>query len=340
MKKFSTLFTLLLLVSSAFGQLVSGTFDDGNASPTLTLAANVLSATLSASTKDKDCAGTNNMARKIAASNIQTNFTLTITPSPGFELTITDVNVSLLLSSGTGTASVTVGGDAFTSGATTVGNVNCADLTFSGVKASIVPVIVNITVLGYALNPSLTFDNLVIGGSVTAAVLPIELSKFNVKKADQSIMLAWATASEKNNDHFDIQKSINGTQFQTIGQVKGSGTNLAGASYNFEDKNPSVGIAYYRLKQVDNDSKYAYTAVRSILFGKNKIAVFSTIAKEKISLTVSDDQTVPFDIINLNGQSVLTGKAIGQHTIDISGLHSGMYFIRTEGGEVTRFVKE
>ena len=104
MKKFSTLFTLLLLASSAFAQLVSGTFDDGNASPTLTLAANVLSATLSASTKDKDCAGANNMARKLSASNVQNNFTLTITPSAGFEMTITDVNVSLLLSGSSGTA--------------------------------------------------------------------------------------------------------------------------------------------------------------------------------------------------------------------------------------------
>lgn len=340
MKKFSTLFTLLLLASSAFAQLVSGTFDDGNASPTLTLAANVLSATLSASTKDKDCAGANNMARKLSASNVQNNFTLTITPSAGFEMTITDVNVSLLLSGSSGTASVTVGGVAFTSGTTTVGSVNCANLSFSGIKVSTSSVIVNVTVSGYALNPSLTFDNLVIGGSVIAPVLPIELSKFNVKKAEKSVMLSWATASEKNNDHFEIQKSSNGTQFQTIGQVKGSGTTATGALYDFEDKTPSVGVAYYRLKQVDADGKFEYSAVRSILFNKNKIAVFSTIAKEKISIIVSDDQSVPFDIINLNGQKVLAGKAIGQYTIDVSSLHSGMYFIRTEGGEVTRFVKE
>lgn len=340
MKKFSTLFTLLLLASSAFAQLVSGTFDDGNASPTLTLAANVLSATLSASTKDKDCAGANNMARKLSASNVQNNFTLTITPSAGFEMTITDVNVSLLLSGSSGTASVTVGGVAFTSGTTTVGSVNCANLSFSGIKVSTSSVIVNVTVSGYALNPSLTFDNLVIGGSVIAPVLPIELSKFNVKKAEKSVMLSWATASEKNNDHFEIQKSSIGTQFQTIGQVKGSGTTATGALYDFEDKTPSVGVAYYRLKQVDADGKFEYSAVRSILFNKNKIAVFSTIAKEKISIIVSDDQSVPFDIINLNGQKVLAGKAIGQYTIDVSSLHSGMYFIRTEGGEVTRFVKE
>ena len=340
MKKFSILFTLLLLVSTTFGQLVTGTFDDGNSSPTLTLAANVLSATLSASTKDQDCLGTNNKARKVSASNVQNNITLTIAPSAGFEMTITDVDVSLLLGGSSGTTAVTVGGVNFTSGSTAVGSTNCANLSFSGIKVSILPVIINIAVSGYAGNVNLTFDNLVIGGSVIAAVLPIELSKFNVKKADKSVMLSWATASEKNNDHFDIQKSSNGTQFQTIGQVKGSGTNLSGASYNFDDKNPSVGVAYYRLKQVDSDGKYAHTAVRSILFGKSKIAVFSTIAKERISLTVSEDQTVPFDIINLNGQTVLTGKAIGQYTIDISSLHSGMYFIRTEGGETTRFVKE
>lgn len=153
-------------------------------------------------------------------------------------------------------------------------------------------------------------------------------------------MLSWATASEKNNDHFDIQKSTNGTQFETIGQVKGNGTTATGANYNFEDNTPSVGVAYYRLKQVDDDAKFVFSQVRSIRFGNHKLVVAPTLAKESISLTVSNDQLVSFDIVNLNGQKVLAGKANGQQIIDVSGLHSGMYFIRTEGGETARFVKE
>lgn len=340
MKKFSTLFTLLLLVNLAYGQIVPLSSFSSNTT-NLSLGANMsLAALTTPGAPDKDCANTANNARKLTSQTSPATISLSLTPVIGFEMTITSVSISLLLGGSNGTAAVTVGGVNFTSGATAVGNANCATLTFTGTKISTSNVVIDIVVSGFSGNTQLTFDEITVDGSVIAAVLPIELSKFNVKKVDQSVMLSWATASEKNNDHFDIQKSTNGAEYQTIGQVKGSGTNLSGASYNFEDKNPSVGIAYYRLKQVDDDGKYAYTAVRSILFGKSKIAVFSTIAKERISLTVSDDQIVPFDIINLNGQKVLAGKAIGQHTIDISGLHSGMYFIRTEGGEVTRFMKE
>ena len=340
MKKFSTLFTLFLLVSSAFGQIVPLSSFSSN-TDNLSLGANMTSAVIiSANSADKDCANNAISARKTTSLASPATVSLLLTPLAGYEMTITSVSISLLLSASNGNAAVTVGGVNFLSGTTAVGNVSCANLTFSGSKVSTAPVQIDIVVSGFGGNRTLTFDEITVDGSVILAVLPVELSKFNVKKADKSVMLSWATASEKNNDHFDIQKSINGTQFQTIGQVKGSGTNLSGAIYNFEDKNPSVGIAYYRLKQVDSDGKYTYTSVRSILFGNSKISVFSTIAKEKISLTVSDDQTVPFDIINLNGQSVLSGKAIGQYTIDISSLHSGMYFIRTEGGEVTRFVKE
>lgn len=115
--------------------------------------------------------------------------------------------------------------------------------------------------------------------------------------------------------------------------MKGNGTTATGANYNFEDNTPSVGVAYYRLKQVDTDAKFVFSQVRSIRFDNNKLVVAPTLAKESISLIVSNDVIVTFDIVNLNGQKVLAGKANGQQTIDVSALHSGMYFIRTEGGD-------
>ena len=339
MKKFSILFTLILFVSSAFGQLIPlSTFDtnvDG-----LLLGSNVASAALNTSTPNTFTA-TGCVGGSRILSGTTATISITITPVSGLVI-LTDLALTLKHDQNaqtTGTATVTVNGNAF--GTSQTFNNSCTVVIFTDVPVSVPIATIDINVV-YNNNSSkdLTIDDIIVDGSVQLAVLPIELSKFNVKKTEQSVMISWATASEKNNKHFEIQKSTNGTQFQTIGQVKGSGTNLSGAVYNFEDKTPSVGVSYYRLKQVDTDGTYAYTTVRSILFGKSKIAVVSTIAKERISLTVSDDQIVPFDIINLNGQTVLAGKAIGQHTIDISGLNSGMYFIRTEGGEVTRFVKD
>lgn len=183
-------------------------------------------------------------------------------------------------------------------------------------------------------------DDVVISSTESSCLLPVELKKFEVKRNQNKVNLNWATASELNNDHFEIQHSADGSDYKTIGQLKGNGTTAVGASYNFEHKTPSVGINYYRLKQVDVDGKYEYSPIRSVLFGKNKISVSPTFAKENVTIYVSDDQSTNFGIYNLAGQQVLSGKAIGQQRIDVGFLQTGMYFIRTEFGDVIRFIKE
>ena len=182
-------------------------------------------------------------------------------------------------------------------------------------------------------------DDVSLFGTVTT-VAPVELTKFEAKSNQNKVYLNWATATELNNDHFEIQHSDNGEDFKPIGQLKGNGTTPIGAVYNFVHLTPSVGINYYRLKQVDVDGKYEYSPIRSVLFGKSKISVSPTFAKENITIYVSDDQSTSFGIFNLSGQQVLSGKAIGQQRIDVGFLQTGMYFIRTEFGDVIRFIKE
>ena len=185
---------------------------------------------------------------------------------------------------------------------------------------------------------NLAFDDVCI--TATSSVLPIAFNKFEAKRNQNKVNLNWATATELNNDHFEVQHSDNGEDYKTIGQLKGNGTTAVGEVYNFEHMTPSVGINYYRLKQVDVDGKYEYSPIRSVLFGKNKISVSPTFAKESVTIYVSDDQSTSFGIYNLAGQQVLSGKAIGQQRIDVGFLQTGMYFIRTEFGDVIRFIKE
>lgn len=182
-------------------------------------------------------------------------------------------------------------------------------------------------------------DDISLLGTVTT-VAPVELTKFEAKSNQNKVNLNWTTATELNNDHFEIQHSLDGSDYKTIGQLKGNGTTAVGASYSFEHMTPSVGINYYRLKQVDVDGKYEYSPIRSVLFGKNKISVSPTFAKENVTIYVSDDQLTNFGIYNLAGQQVLSGKALGQQRVDVSFLQTGMYFIRTELGDVIRFIKE
>lgn len=100
----------------------------------------------------------------------------------------------------------------------------------------------------------------------TTAILPIELLSFEGVAYDNSIELLWTTASEINNDYFEIQRSTDAENFETIGTISGAGTSSTEIDYSFDDNDPETGINYYRLKQVDYDGSITYHETISVLF--------------------------------------------------------------------------
>ena len=182
------------------------------------------------------------------------------------------------------------------------------------------------------------------------AALPIELTQFEAKAKQKSVFLSWTTASEKDNAGFDIEHSINGNDFQTIGQVKGNGTTSAVHTYSFEHSPPSVSTHYYRLKQVDFNGQSSYSPIRSVVFGKEGLTLKSTLVHDVLDIAVSDgfgdpspkesSRTVQIGIFNTTGQQVLDSKIQGEQRINISSLPSGMYIIRSKTGDTSRFIKE
>ena len=89
-------------------------------------------------------------------------------------------------------------------------------------------------------------DNFTINCSV---VLPIELLYFNASKTTCSQnTLTWSTATEINNDHFDIERSIDGLNFIKIKEISGAINSTLAITYNYLDSSPDNGLNYYRLK--------------------------------------------------------------------------------------------
>ncbi len=82
--------------------------------------------------------------------------------------------------------------------------------------------------------------------------VPVELSSFTASASGNFVKLDWTTATETNNQGFEIQKK-SGNDFYTIGFVAGSGTTTEPKNYSYQDKNLENGIYVYRLKQFDFD---------------------------------------------------------------------------------------
>ncbi|AHJ95882.1 hypothetical protein Hsw_0287 [Hymenobacter swuensis DY53] len=96
--------------------------------------------------------------------------------------------------------------------------------------------------------------------------LPVELMQFSaMPEGLQAVRLNWATASEVNSAHFEVQRSLDGRTFVAVGTVAAAGSSMASRRYTLLDAwPPAVAVLYYRLRQVDQDGTFSYSPVRVV----------------------------------------------------------------------------
>lgn len=138
--------------------------------------------------------------------------------------------------------------------------------------------------------------------------LPVQWLNFTVEKTDASIQISWTTASELNNDHFEIQRSIDGIHFTTIGTLPGHGTSSLAQQYFFADENPANGVNYYRLIQVDYDGQRYNSEIKRIDFSTS-FSLASVAGGFQLRVPGSHEREIQYQIYTLTGVLVAEGKA-------------------------------
>ena len=103
--------------------------------------------------------------------------------------------------------------------------------------------------------------------------LPIELLYFNIDKREGYNHLTWSTASEHNNDYFNIEKTQDGVIYHNITTINGSGSSNNQSYYEYDDYDVDRNINYYRLKQTDFDGVFKYHDIISVDNSSNKIKI-------------------------------------------------------------------
>jgi photosystem II stability/assembly factor-like uncharacterized protein len=175
--------------------------------------------------------------------------------------------------------------------------------------------------------------------------VPVELTSFTGSLNNNAVVLNWSTASELNNQGFEIEKSLNNIDFQKIGYVPGFGTTTEIKSYSFKiTEVPSV-VQYYRLKQIDFDGTFTYTSSvevegvspKDFQLQQNHPNPFNP--STQISFTLPVESNVSIKLFNLLGQEVtniLTSQMqAGSHEVNFNAgsLSSGtyIYVLEAEG---------
>ena len=92
-------------------------------------------------------------------------------------------------------------------------------------------------------------------------LVPVELVSFTGNSVNGKVLLEWKTATELNNNGFEVQRKTAESDFATIGFVKGQGTATNQKEYSYTDRNLVDGNYFYRLKQIDYNGSYEYSNV-------------------------------------------------------------------------------
>jgi hypothetical protein len=182
--------------------------------------------------------------------------------------------------------------------------------------------------------------------------LPVELVEWTGKSEKQNNVLNWATASESNSSHFEIERSDDSQKFTPIGQVKAAGQSSQKQFYTFIDANP-LPLSYYRLKQVDLDQKVEYSSVITLkkqngVFKINNL--YPSVVKDKLTLEVTTpkSKSLELSIVDVLGRSIWSKQILNFEgdlieTIDVEKLNSGMYFLHIQNQESVlnqQFIKQ
>lgn len=175
--------------------------------------------------------------------------------------------------------------------------------------------------------------------TTNSAILPVELINFDAICSNNEVMLNWCTSSEHSNSYFTIEQSSNGTDFYTLGTIKGSGTSSNKNCYSYKTTQMSNEFNYYKLNQTDITSK---TSVSKVIVVKgcdvpNSTILVTNSGKKEVNIIMNStsNQTLKLKIQNLLGQLVDERELFlveGNNTINISmpNLSNGMYNVLIE----------
>jgi hypothetical protein len=207
--------------------------------------------------------------------------------------------------------------------------------------------------LTYGTNGAATFS---LGNGITsfsqfivakpASALPVEWLFFDLKKIEnQQVRLDWATATEQNTAWHAVERSRDGFQFEEIGRVPAAGQSTTRRDYTWTDQQAVDAAAtarqtvFYRIRQIDQDGREAYTNIRSVDF-LNKNAAPSAgifpnpaVAGSQLQVWADTPDECIVRVYDAKGRAVRVQRFSEKTSLALGDLAAGTYAWRIESGQ-------
>jgi len=182
------------------------------------------------------------------------------------------------------------------------------------------------------------------GFAITPITLPVTFVSFSAGRTnDGAVQLNWATANEINNGHFEIERSLDGSNWTSLAVIT-AGNNPLGDSYTYSDETATAAQTSYRIRQVDIDGKYMYSKV--VMIGAAANAQATIIASGR-TVTIFPEKLsgghLMVRLITLGGQVLQQQSfetASSRIDLTLSTSANGMYLVQVTDGNQWSVIKK
>lgn len=175
----------------------------------------------------------------------------------------------------------------------------------------------------------------------TNTPLPVELVSFSALTLEKGVILNWVTASEIQNQGWNVERKYSDSEWTNIGFISGSGTSTEIKNYSFIDEKVKDGIVSYRLKQLDYSGEYSYSDIVEVDI---KILPVEFALEQNYPNPFNPSTTINFEVPKASHINISVYNAIGEKvaiianelfeagryskTFDASNLSTGLYIYR------------
>jgi hypothetical protein len=175
-------------------------------------------------------------------------------------------------------------------------------------------------------------DNFTVTGSTP---LPIRLLSFTAKKVNvDQVLVSWVTSMEHLVDHFEIQRGVDNSSFQTFDNTKAIGESETPHYYSVNDNNPVPGINYYRLKEIDKDGNFYFSPVVTVTFDEQEVFELYPNPADDYSNIISPRYPIlevnVYDITGKLLRGIKPAGGVNTYRLNTTDLQKGIYFIQVK----------
>ncbi len=183
----------------------------------------------------------------------------------------------------------------------------------------------------------LAIDDITFASCTPLGILPVTGFQVDAYSKNGTASVNWSTQSEQNSDRYEVERSRDGINWNTIATVKAAGTSNTKQTYHFDDMNAIDGTNYYRIKQIDLDGRYTYSSIVTVKISKATVKVTTYpnpfVSAINFEIVSDNNEKATIHVRNQQGQVVKQfiynlKKGFNKFMMDdMEGLSKGIYLI-------------